>query len=153
VAITMASQDSCGFCEYVAGTRLCAIVRRTEHLFSFVNLRQYEKGALLVIPTRHASTVVDLPLGIIAMIHAEAALLGRALVRCFGATGLNIFQNNGVDAGQHVPHFHVHVVPRYPGSDPSKMFLQANFEPVSMAEQESVAGVVRSALEDLRSPT
>jgi histidine triad (HIT) family protein len=114
---------------------------------SFVNIRQYEKGALLVIPAVHAATVVDLPLDVIAMIHTEAALLGRALVRGFGATGLNIFQNNGVDAGQHVPHFHVHVVPRYPGSDPTKIYLQANFEPVSVAEQEAVAEKVRDALE------
>jgi histidine triad (HIT) family protein len=148
VAITIATNNPCGFCEYVAGIRPCAIVRRTEQILAFVNLRQYEKGALLVIPTLHASTIADLPLDIIAMIHKEAALLGRALVRSFGATGLNIFQNNGVDAGQHVPHFHVHVVPRYPGSDPSKIYLQANFEPVSMAEQESVAGAVRGAIED-----
>jgi len=113
-----------------------------------VNLRQYEKGALLVIPTRHASTVVDLPLDIIAMLHTEAALLGRALIRAFGATGLNIFQNNGPDAGQHVAHFHVHVVPRYPGSDPTKIYLQSNFEPVSMEEQETVANAVRVALGD-----
>jgi diadenosine tetraphosphate (Ap4A) HIT family hydrolase len=45
-------------------------------------------------------------------------------------------------------HFHVHVVPRYPGSDPTKIFLQGNFEPVSMAKQESVAEIVRAALED-----
>jgi hypothetical protein len=35
--------------------------------------------------------LVDLPLEIIAVIHTEAALLGRALVRGFGATGINIF--------------------------------------------------------------
>jgi diadenosine tetraphosphate (Ap4A) HIT family hydrolase len=113
-----------------------------------VNLRQYEKGALLVIPTRHASTVVDLPSDIVGMVHTEAAILGRAVMRAFGATGLNIFQNNGVDAGQHVAHFHVHVVPRYLGSDPSKIYLQGSFEPVSMAEQDSIAGAVRSALEE-----
>jgi histidine triad (HIT) family protein len=144
----IASHDSCAFCEYGVGSRPCAIVRRTEQVLSFVNLRQYEKGALLVIPTRHASTVVDLPLDIIAMLHTEAALLGRALIRAFGATGLNIFQNNGPDAGQHVAHFHVHVVPRYPGSDPTKIYLQSNFEPVSMEEQETVANAVRVALGD-----
>jgi histidine triad (HIT) family protein len=148
VPIPIASRDSCAFCEYVAGPRPCAIVRRTEHVLSFVNLRQYEKGALLVIPTCHASTVVDLPLDIIAMIHTEAALLGRALIRVFGATGLNIFQNNGLDAGQHVPHFHVHVVPRYPGSDPTRIYQQGDFEPVSIEEQEAAAKAVRTALED-----
>jgi histidine triad (HIT) family protein len=147
VAIKLASYDSCSFCEYGAGTRACAVIRRTEHVLSFVNLRQYEKGALLVIPIRHASTVVDLSLDTLMLVHAEAALLGRALVRAFNATGLNIFQNNGIDAGQHVAHFHTHVVPRYPGSDPTKIYLQADFEPVPMAEQESVAKAVREALE------
>jgi histidine triad (HIT) family protein len=113
---------------------------------SFVNLRQYEKGALLVIPGRHASTVVDLPLDIIAMLHTEAALLGRALIRAFGATGLNIFQNNGPDAGQHVAHFHVHVVPRYPGSDPTKIYLQGDFEPSPIGELQEIAARVRDAL-------
>jgi diadenosine tetraphosphate (Ap4A) HIT family hydrolase len=47
--------------------------------------------------------------------------------------------------GQHVAHFHVHVVP---GSDPTKIYLQSNFEPVSMEEQETVANAVRVALGD-----
>ena len=141
------SRDSCAFCEYLAGTRPCAFVRRTDAVASFVNLRQYERGALLVVPTRHASTVLDLHPDIVGLVHAEAALLGRALVRAFGATGLNIFQNNGVDAGQHVAHFHTHVVPRYPGSDPTRIYLQGDFEPVPMSEQETIARSVRSALE------
>ena len=118
---------------------------------SFVNIRQYEKGALLVVPTRHAATIVDLPLEFIARVHTEAATLARALVRGFGATGVNIFQNNGLDAGQHVPHFHVHVVPRYPGSDSTKIYEQANFEPVSTTEQQAVAEKVRGALENTES--
>jgi histidine triad (HIT) family protein len=146
--MAIASGDSCAFCEYIAGTRPCAIVRRTKHTVSFVNLRQYEKGALLVIPVLHAATIVELPVRTIARIHTEAALLGRALIRAFGATGINIFQNNGLDAGQRVAHFHTHVVPLYPGSDPTRIFLQGEFEPVSMEEQETIAKTVRMALED-----
>ena len=141
------SQQSCAFCEYLAGTRPCAFVRRTDAVASFVNLRQYERGALLVVPTRHASTILDLHPDIVGRVHIEAALLGRALVRAFGATGLNIFQNNGVDAGQHVTHFHTHVVPRYPGSDPTRIYLQGDFDPVPMSEQETIARSVRDALE------
>jgi histidine triad (HIT) family protein len=141
------SQDSCAFCEYLAGTRPCAFIRRTNTVASFVNLRQYERGALLVVPARHAATVLDLDPEIVGLVHAEAALLGRALVRAFGATGLNIFQNNGVDAGQHVAHFHAHVVPRYPGSDSTRIYLQGDFERVPMSEQQIIARAVWSALE------
>jgi histidine triad (HIT) family protein len=138
---------ACAFCDYLAATKPCAFVRRNGPVASFVNLRQYEKGALLVIPVQHAATVADLDPSIVGAVHTEAALLGRALMRALGATGLNIFQNNGIDAGQHVAHFHVHVVPRYPGSDPTRIYLQGDFEPVPMSEQAEIANVIRNALE------
>ena len=31
------------------------------------------------------------------------------------ADGFNIVQNNGATAGQTVPHFHIHLIPRYEG--------------------------------------
>jgi hypothetical protein len=40
------------------------------------------------------------------------------------------------------------VVPRYAGSDPTTIYQQANFEPVSVMEQEAVAEQVRGALEN-----
>jgi diadenosine tetraphosphate (Ap4A) HIT family hydrolase len=78
---------------------------------------------------------------------SKAARVGRALFRACGCTGLNIFQNNGLDAGQHVPHFHVHVVPRYPGSDPRRIFQQADFEAESFEKQIEMAVAVQAALE------
>ena len=30
-----------------------------------------------------------------------------------GCIGLNLVQNNGEAAGQTVPHFHMHIIPRY----------------------------------------
>jgi histidine triad (HIT) family protein len=142
-------EQHCAFCGYLAGTLPCAFVRRTDTVASFVNLRQYERGALLVVPTRHASTVLDLAPDIVGMVHIEAAILGRALTHAFGATGLNIFQNNGNDAGQHVAHFHVHVVPRYPGSDPTLIYQQEDFEPVPLSEQAAIADAIQEALRSI----
>ena len=113
---------------------------------SFVNLRQYERGASLIIPNVHRSTVLEVDDALLAATYSEAAAIGRALVQSVGATGLNIFQNNGVDAGQSEPHFHVQVVPRYPGSDPTKIFRSAEVEPVSMQQQLDIALVIQRAL-------
>ena len=38
--------------------------------------------------------------------------MADALVKAYDPDGLNLIQNNGVDAGQSVPHFQMHVVPR-----------------------------------------
>lgn len=146
MSLSVPEVDACPFCAYLAGTAECAFVTRGQHVASMVNLRQYERGALLVVTTRHAPTVLDVDADALAEVYAEAARLGTALVHAFGATGLNIFQNNGVDAGQTVPHFHVHVVPRYPGSDPRRVFREVHFDETPMAERIAIAEAVRAAL-------
>lgn len=146
MAITPPAMDGCAFCDYLNGRRACAFIRRSELVSAFINLRQYERGAALIVPNVHFSTVLDLDASLLGAIHTEAAQVGRALVHAFGATGLNIFQNNGVDAGQTEPHFHVHVVPRYRGSDPRKIFSSSEIEPVSMSHQLKVASIIRASL-------
>ena len=96
---------------------------------------------------KHAATVLDIDLEIVGAVHREAAVMGRALTRAYGATGLNIFQNNGIDARQHVAHWHVHVVPRYPGSDPTRIYQQAEFLPIPRADQLAIASKVRIAVD------
>jgi histidine triad (HIT) family protein len=146
MAISLPTTNGCAFCDYLAGTRPCAFIRRTQLVSSFINLRQYEPGATLIVPNVHLRTALEVERELFGAIYSEAAEIGRALIRAFGATGLNIFQNNGVDAGQTEPHYHVHVVPRYPGSDPRKIFRSAEVEPVGMEKQLEVAGIIRHAL-------
>lgn len=62
---------------------------------------------------------------------------------------MSIFQSNGRKAGQHVPHLHVHVVPRYPASDPDRLFRQQDFPISSQQEQQALAAHLRAALAEL----
>jgi histidine triad (HIT) family protein len=146
MAITLPTTDGCAFCSFLAGARSCAFIRRTEFVSSFINIRQYERGAALIVPNVHLGSVLDAERELIGAIYNEAVEIGRAAIRAFGATGLNIFQNSGVDAGQTEPHHHVHVVPRYPGGDPRKIFRSADVEPVGIETQLEVAAAIRSAL-------
>lgn len=141
---------NCGFCEYIAGTRACAFISRGPLVSSIVNRTQYEVGALLIVPNRHLPSVLDVPADVLNAVALESQLLGRALVEELGATGLNIFQNNGVDANQHVPHYHMHVVPRYPGSDPTKIYLMQDFVPISISEQIDIATRIAHGCDKLR---
>ena len=147
MAINVPAMQRCAFCDYIAGTRPCAFVRRGELVSSFINLRQYERGATLIVPNSHFATAFDVNAALFGAVYSEAAQIGRALVRAFGATGLNIFQNNGIDAGQTEPHYHVHVVPRYPESDPRKIFRSMEVEPAGMDHQVDIAAAIREALD------
>jgi histidine triad (HIT) family protein len=92
--------------------------------------------------------VLDLDAATLEAAGREAQLLGRALVDGLAATGINIFQNNGADANQHYPHYHLHVVPRYPGSDPTRIYMEKDFEPISLAQQHEIAAKIRNAVSD-----
>jgi diadenosine tetraphosphate (Ap4A) HIT family hydrolase len=82
-----------------------------------LNGRQFEIGQCMVVPLRHAPTLLDLSAAEAAAIMAAAKQLTRILVDAFAPDGVLLYQNNGVGSGQEVPHFHLHVVPRRAGSD------------------------------------
>lgn len=72
-------------------------------------------GHMLIIPRRHVGSFFE--------IHAKERdamliLLDWAkadLDQQFRPSGYNIGINDGADAGQTVPHLHIHLIPRYPG--------------------------------------
>ena len=77
-----------------------------------INWKQFELGQVYVIPRRHAPTLFDLSDDEANAIMQAVRRVADALVRAYDPEGLNLIQNNGVVAGQDVPHFHMHVVPR-----------------------------------------
>ena len=84
---------------------------------TLVNGRQFEVGQCIVIPKRHAPTLLDLCERECSAVMAAAQRVSNALVNAYSPEGVLLYQNNGTGSGQEVPHFHLHVVPRQPGSD------------------------------------
>ena len=104
--------DPCYFCEAAAGRTEKAVVEETDLTLTLVNWMQYERGQVYVIPRRHAPTLFDLTDEEAVAVMRTVRRVADALVQAYDPDGLNLIQNNGVAAGQQVPHFHVHVVPR-----------------------------------------
>lgn len=75
-------------------------------------------GHTLIIPKRHVGSFFEL------MDRERGALLDllegekRALDAEFHPDGYNIGINDGIVAGQTVPHLHIHLIPRYHGDRP-----------------------------------
>lgn len=108
----------CPFCAVRDGdTARWSLVERTDLTMTLLNGRQYEVGQCMVMPLRHAPTLLDLTAAEDAAIMAAARRLADALLRAFDPDGVLLYQNNGVGSAQEVPHFHLHVVPRREGSD------------------------------------
>ena len=84
----------------------------SEKTITFVNPRQFEIGQLLIIPRRHAPTILDLTDDEAYEIMSKLRTAAEALTKTFSPDGITVYQNNGVASLQEVPHFHIHVVPR-----------------------------------------
>lgn len=109
----------CYFCELIAqGSQCWNLLASDEVTVTLLNGRQYETGQSIVIPRRHAPTLMDLRAHEHAAILAAAQTAAEAMLASFdGVEGILLYQNNGVGSGQEVPHFHLHVVPRQSGSE------------------------------------
>ena len=114
----MPDGDPCFFCEVANGSQnQWQVIEESELTLTLLNGRQFEVGQCIVISRRHAPTLLDLIDAEESAVMAAAKRLTRALVQSYSPDGVLLYQNNGVGSGQEVPHFHLHVVPRRPGSD------------------------------------
>ena len=98
------------------------MIEDRDETFAFVNPRQLQEGAALVIPTRHAPTLFDLTEAEAVAVMQCVVRVARALQSAFQPDGLQLLQNNGVAGAQSVPHFHMHIVPRYRDDSWSQAF-------------------------------
>ena len=144
--IRLDAYDACSFCRYVAHEEPCAFVAEHDLVVGFVDRAQFERGAMLVIPREHRETILDMHDPELAAAAHLAKRMVRAAVACFGAVSANVYQNNGVRSGQHIPHYHIHVVPRYEASDPKRLFRALDFPITPLAEQLEIAAAIRAAL-------
>jgi len=146
MSLVVPQEGPCPFCQYLDETRSAAFVARGEIASAFVNPTQYGHGALLVVPNRHVTTILDARAAEVEAVARLAQRVSRALAHAFAPVGLNVFQNNGRASGQHVPHYHVHVVPRYDATEPSRLFRARDFPFLEAAELDPVAAEIRRAL-------
>ena len=106
---------SCIFCAIVAGEAEAFVVGSSPTAVAFLDIAPLSRGHTLVVPTRHVTDLLEGGAGVLHEVAPMVEETARLLVGRLGADGLNLFQSTGVAAGQEVPHFHVHLVPRWRG--------------------------------------
>jgi histidine triad (HIT) family protein len=99
-------------------------------------------GHCLVIPKEPAVTFLDLSEDGAAAVMATAKKVAAAVVQAMDAPGFMMAQLNSSAAGQTVPHYHMHILPRHDG-------LELEFharKPENMAVLNETAEKIRAHL-------
>ncbi len=110
-------------------------------------------GHTLISPHRCVRTLKDMTKKERLAILDLADSIMEALRKLYGAEGFNCVWNEGKLAGQSVPHFHLHIIPRKDGDtgllgyDPrSMLYRTGDREPTSEIELIKVRDSIRKIL-------
>ncbi|MDP2593304.1 MAG: HIT family protein [bacterium] len=103
----------CPFCEKLEIKARCII--KNDFAFAFPTNIPIVPGHVLIAPLRCVSSFDDMTEEEVKAVFDLRGKLKNALIKTFGAEGFNCAYNDGEVAGQSVPHFHFHMLPRKKG--------------------------------------
>ncbi|KIW32280.1 uncharacterized protein PV07_03839 [Cladophialophora immunda] len=83
--------------------------------YGLVNLKPLLPGHILICPVRGVPRLSQLSGAETADLFNTVRIVSVTLQRVYHASAFNVAVQDGVDAGQSVPHVHVHVIPRQRG--------------------------------------
>jgi bis(5'-adenosyl)-triphosphatase len=89
------------------------VFHHTAHTFALVNLKPIVPGHVLVVPLRRVSRLHELPAEESDDFWRTVQRVQRFVQHIYKCDALNVAIQDGIAAGQSVPHVHCHLIPRY----------------------------------------
>jgi len=105
----------CVFCKIRDGQIPSFKIYDDELTMTIMDINPLNSGHCLVMPKAHAATLYEAAPADLAAAIATAQRVALAIQTAFKPDGLNMLQANGPAAFQSVPHFHLHLIPRWNG--------------------------------------
>lgn len=107
-------RTNCIFCEIQDDAKRIPVAQN-ELAFAIRDGYPVVNGHTLIIPKRHIRSFFDITEAERSSIFNLLTIAKNNLDQEFGPDAYNIGINDGQDAGQTVPHLHIHLIPRYKG--------------------------------------
>lgn len=129
------------------------MIVENKHAWAFPTNIPIVPGHLLIAPKRCVAKFEDMNKSEVEAVFSLLRKLKTALNRTFNTIGFNIAWNEGELAGQSVPHFHLHVLPRKDGDtgitkyEPRKfLYRPGSREATPEKELRAVAKLIKNNL-------
>ena len=102
--------DDCLFCKFISGEYKTDIIYSDEDFIIFKDINPQAKNHFLAVPNKHFKYLSE-------MNEQDGEMLGRILKKISSLkdllgleNGYRLVINQGDDAGQTVPHLHIHIL-------------------------------------------
>ncbi len=100
--------DNCIFCKIANGVLPSINVYEDEKVLGLLDIHPISKGHTLLIPKTHHEWMQDVPDSLLAELFITTKKVMQAMVK-----GLPCDYVQVSVVGKDVPHFHIHLIPRY----------------------------------------
>lgn len=114
----------CVFCAIAAGQLPAHLLHEDEHFLVVLDIFPIRPAHVLIISREHAPLLGNLSVPARDALLSLASRVAAALYACpaLSVAGINFLVNDGPLANQHVPHLHLHLLPRRRGDLPALLW-------------------------------
>jgi histidine triad (HIT) family protein len=103
----------CVFCKIRDGQIPSMKIFEDDRTLAFMDINPLNSGHCLVVTKAHAATLFEAEPADLQAAIATAQRVAMAIRDGLKPDGLNMLQANGAAAFQSVPHYHLHLIPRW----------------------------------------
>ena len=102
----------CIFCKIISEQLPCMKVYEDEHALVFMDIAGDVDGHMVAVPKKHVENILDCDRECLHRLMSAVKEVSDHCVKTCGYDGINLLNASGTSAGQSVPHFHIHIIPR-----------------------------------------
>ena len=102
----------CIFCKIVNGEIPSLKVYEDEHTLIFMDIAKDVDGHMVAIPKKHVKNILDCDYDTLKNLMNSVKKISNNCVDNCSYNGVNLLNASDESAGQSVPHFHIHIIPR-----------------------------------------
>ena len=132
--------NECIFCKIASGEIKGLRVYENKETLAFMDIANDVDGHILVIPKKHCKSIFDCDFETLSAVMRTVKTVSDHLTEHCGYEGVNLLNASDESAGQSVPHFHIHIIPRkrddgieaWPRFEGAKEEIRTVFEKVKM---------------------
>ena len=102
----------CIFCKIVNGEVPSLRVYEDENTMVFMDIAKDVDGHMVAISKKHIKNILDCDADTLSHLMSTVKKIANHCVDECGYEGVNLLNASDESAGQSVPHFHIHIIPR-----------------------------------------